>query len=87
MKIKKGDYVLNYCDSEMQIDIGQVADEPSVEGEFDLDFIGGGSMSPAHQHSVIIPRFVAEFLSGAINLLPIDKTDGLQKLPEDIVTE
>lgn len=87
MGIKKGDFVICYCPDEMQIDIGQVSSDVDETGEYDLDFMNGGSMSPGHQCAVVVPEWVAKFLAGAVDKLPVDPFDGMQKLPEDFINE
>jgi hypothetical protein len=83
-KVKKGDYVINWTDGEPDINIGKVMDDPNEDGEFDLEFFHGGSVSPAGDQSAVIPENIARFLDGALNHLPIDPSDGLHRLPEDI---
>jgi hypothetical protein len=79
-KVKKGDYVLAWSDE--SIDVGIASEDQNEDGEFDLDFIGGGSMSPAGPEAVVIPKSVAIFIDAATKALPVDPADGLHKPKE-----
>lgn len=84
MKVSKGDFVINWSDEENDINIGKVMDDPNSDGEYDLEFFDGGSVSPAGDRSVVVPESIAKFLDKAVSLLPIDPSDGMHRLPEDI---
>jgi hypothetical protein len=84
MSVKKDDFVICWTEGEPEINIGKVIEDPNDDGEYDLEFFNGGSVSPAGECAAVIPERVARLLDGAINLLPIDPSDGLNRLPEDI---
>jgi hypothetical protein len=77
MDVKEGDYVINWSEDERVIDVGRVINGPDENGEYDLGFVGGGSMSPAHCNSAVIPKWVAEFLDAATHALPLDEDTGM----------
>jgi hypothetical protein len=72
-KIKKGDCVINYCESEGIINIGFVMDEPNDTDEHDLQFFDGGSVSPVStSDSYAIPEKLGRYLDSLIPFIDED---------------
>lgn len=69
--MKKNDYVISWSEGEKNIEVGKVLDDPTSDGEFDLGLFGGGKISPANECNVVVPEWVADYISEAFNLMPV----------------
>lgn len=86
--IKKGDYVIGDGDDNGFF-VGRAMDDENSDGEIDVEFMDGGTMSPAGD-CVVVSETLARFVWGAIDCIPESgdpesNPDGLRYIPDDIL--
>lgn len=71
--MKEGDFVICFGDG---LHIGQISTEVNSDGEFDLDFIGGGSVSPGNlEENIVVSEDMARFFAACVASIPSDPED------------
>lgn len=71
--MSKGDFVLSFVNCEGIIQVGKAMEDQNSDGEFDLEFFDGGSVSPGNgEENYVISEQLARLINALIDAVPTD---------------